>query len=72
MGWCSGTEVFDNVAKFVLKSNLPDRDKEDCLTALAEALEEQDWDCQNDSEFWEHPIVRNIMKELHPDWDWDE
>jgi len=69
MGWCSGTEVFDSVAGYVLDSNLTGEQKYDVLRQLANALEWQDWDCQSDSMYWDHPIVQRIFRELHPSWD---
>ena len=67
MGWCSATEIFDNVAGALLDSDKP-KDTKEVLTQLVGALEEGDWDCQSDSDYWDHPIVREIMKELHPHW----
>lgn len=65
MGWCSGTVVFDAVMDAVLK---PETDRAVMLRTLIDALEDMDWDCQQDSEYWEHPIVRQVMQEKHPDW----
>lgn len=73
MGWCGeATRVFDTVAEFVLKSTATDSEKTAVLKTLIEALEDEDWDCQNDSDYIDHPLVDGIMRELHPDWDWDE
>ncbi len=66
MGWCSGTEIFDAVAKVLLDDKPVD--KKATLIAVIDALEDGDWDCQSESEFWEHPIVREIMQERHPSW----
>ncbi len=70
MGWCSATLIFDNLADALL-SDKP-QDAESTLRALACALEDADWDCQQDSDYWDHPVVQKIMRELHPNWDWDE
>lgn len=72
MGWCSVTTVFDAVAKFVLDPNMPevitDEMKYEALNTLATMLEENDWDCQSDSDYYNHPIVQRIMHEHHPRW----
>jgi hypothetical protein len=70
MGWCSGTPIFDAVAKFVIESSQPEQAKVDVLKTLAEAMENEDWDCQDDSDYRDHPIVKRVLHELHPDWDW--
>jgi len=66
MGWCSGTEIFDKVA-WALLDKEPKHLKE-VLGLLIDALEDSDWDCQQDSDYWDHPVVQEIMRELHPDW----
>lgn len=44
MGWCSGTEIFDKVAAFVLNTAQADDDKVLVLCELADALEDEDWE----------------------------
>lgn len=77
MGWCSGTDVFDIICEAMLdpenKSINPDTfvvtsDTKSVLKRIIVELEEMDWDCQKESEFWEQPIVQEAFKELHPDW----
>lgn len=69
MGWCgSPTRVFDAVAKFVLETSEDDAKKTEVLRTLAVALEEEDWDCQFDSDYANHPLVDAIFRELHPTW----
>lgn len=70
MGWCSGTIVFDVVAE-VLLSDKP-INKEATLEVLISALEDMDWDCQSDSEFWDHPVVSAVFRKIHPTWFEDE
>lgn len=72
MGWCSGTYIFDMVAESLLSDNPVD--KKEVLTRLANALEDQDWDCHGESQYWDHPLVKEIFVELHPDWvdDYDD
>lgn len=66
MGWCSATRIFDSVCDAVL--NEEKTDPKEILMALVGELEGGDWDCQQDSAFWDNEIVQEIMKELHPDW----
>lgn len=66
MGWCSGTEIFDMMCESLL-SDTP-RSKKELLTELVGILEYMDWDCQQDSIFWDNPIVQEVMRELHPGW----
>ena len=64
MGWCSGTELFDSVCA-ELFSEAPLHTK---LVNIIEAFEDMDWDCQDDSDYRDHPAVVLAMAELHPDW----
>ena len=77
MGWCSATIIFDDLASFIVELSDADADMyidldkgKAVLKRLAIALEDNDWDCQSDSDYWDHPVVVEIFKELHPDWDW--
>jgi hypothetical protein len=65
MGWCSGTEIFDAVVEDLLN---PDLSKEDIIYNLILTLEGRDWDCQMESEYYDHPIVKKLFEEAHPDW----
>ena len=68
MGWCSATSIFDAMAKYVIDSPQTDDQKIAALAKLAQTLESEDWDCQQDSSFYEHPIVKRVFRQLHPDW----
>ncbi len=70
MGWCSGTQVFDPICT-VLLSDEP-IDKKAVLRHVIESLEDNDWDCQSDSAYYDHPLVREVMREMHPTWFDDE
>lgn len=63
MGWCSATEIFDLVVEPLLEGEVTDKDKK-VIGELIIALEGNDWDCQQDSQYWYHPIVKQIYKEL--------
>ena len=63
MGWCSATEIFDAVAGALLNEG-PKKSPEEILKFLAEVLQDNDWDCELDSEYSNHPVVRKIFIEL--------
>lgn len=69
MGWCSGTPIFDAVAKEVLNnSDLTEEQQATILTVLIKAMWSQDWDCEQDSAYYEHPVVESIFRKLEPEW----
>lgn len=63
MGWASGVEVFDAIAGMLLKDRI---DKQKILETLIEALENQDWDTQQDSQYWDHPMVQAAFRKMNP------
>lgn len=55
MGWCGGTEVFDAVADQIL-IDYPEYlqpNEIDILCVLGKALQEKDWDCENESAYFD-------------------
>lgn len=70
MGWCSATGIFDAVAAELLSDT--ELDKRALLRKLINTLEDMDWDCQAESVYWNHPMVRSIFKELDPELFEDE
>ena len=66
MGFASGVYIFDNIAEAIL-SDKP-IDKRRILKSVIGALEDADWDTHADSGFYENPLVREVLKEMHPDW----
>lgn len=69
MGWCGGAEIFDAVAKDMFDpiNDYAVFEKKRVLTVLAKALENCDWDCQSDSAYFDHPIVKEIFDNLSAD-----
>lgn len=65
MGWCSATEIFDTVVSALVDEDLPD--VETTIKQLINALEDGDWDCQTDSDYWDHPIVRKCFEAVSPE-----
>ena len=72
MGWCSATVIFDSVCDSLLVDGDKKPTPEETIRALAAALEDGDWDCQQDSAYYGHPVVQKVMRELHPNWFDDE
>lgn len=74
MGWCSGTDIFDKMVAHILsRDHLSDAQKRETVKELIVVLEDHDWDCQSDSDYyWDQSLVREIFHELHPDWFEDE
>lgn len=68
MGWSSGYLVFDHIVSSFIDSNLSRKEKIKILVALIEALEDQDWDCQFDSKYWDNSIVVAAWQRVHPEW----
>lgn len=66
MGWCSATEIFDDMCSALLDEEKPE--VEALLSRLITVLEDNDWDCQPDSAYYDHPIVQKLMREKHPRW----
>jgi hypothetical protein len=67
VGWCSGTEIFDKTVKLILQYCIVE-DAKEFIVELIKILEFQDWDCQQDSEWYDNDLVRECFKEVHPDW----
>lgn len=67
MGWCSGTPIFDAVAENVLDSDLSVERQFVIMRVLAEIMLDQDWDCESDSAYYDHPIVQRVLRELNGD-----
>lgn len=64
MGWCSATIIFDNVCDALIGEGNAKLEPREALKALALALLDGDWDCESDSAYWDHPIVKSVMLEI--------
>lgn len=66
MGWCSATVIFDTVVESLLDETV---DKKETIKYLINVLEDGDWDCQSESDYWEHPLVKECFIETgHKNW----
>jgi hypothetical protein len=65
MGWCSGTIIFDRTVEALL---YPGRlDKKEFIKELITSLRNSDWDCEFDSSYITHPLVKEAFIELDPE-----
>ena len=60
MGWCSATQIFDDVCDAIFNEKA---DKEKILDRLIGTLQDMDWDCEMDSAYVDHPVVRKLFIE---------
>lgn len=66
MGWCSGTQIFDAFCGIMFEPE--NTDFNEILKQFIAELENMDWDCHQDSAYWDKPVVQKAMRELHPSW----
>ncbi len=70
MGWCSGTQLFDLFCQIMFEPK--NTDLNETMKQIIGAMEDMDWDCHQDSVYWDTPVVQKAMRELHPKWFEDE
>lgn len=70
MGWSSGGEIFDPVARELVLADLPDDVVATVLASLIRELCAGDWDTLDESvqEFRSEPAVMAAFKRAAPDW----
>jgi len=65
MGWSGGTEIFDCVADELIEvyssCDIPMYKVMNILSALKCTLEDQDWDTLNESTYWTHPKIGDVL-----------
>lgn len=66
MGWASAGEIFDPVARALVELNAPDQVKTQVLGDLIGALQDGDWDTEDESleEFKDDPAIVEAFR-LH-------
>jgi hypothetical protein len=65
MGWCGGTTILDAVFEVMVEKPT---DTGAILRALITALEDADCDTLDESWYSDHPMMRNAMIDLHPEY----
>lgn len=72
MGWVNGTDIFDKTADALIeadykwKRNVEPEELDEYivinpLKVLYEQLASFDWDTEYESEYWDHPIIGQIL-----------
>lgn len=65
MGWSGATPIFDTVVEDLLETpNLHEDDFNRILYNLALVMEDMDWDTACESEYWNHPRVKQVFIDL--------
>ena len=67
MGWASGSEVMDGIIEVVQKEIKDPEVRFRLYKGIIVALEDQDWDTENECEGQDDAYDKALMK-LHPDW----
>lgn len=68
MGWVSGVHVFDGIVGAILNEKISNQSKSELIKTVAILLAEHDWDTESDSNYYDHPVVQEVFKELYPWW----
>lgn len=71
MGWCSGTGIFDDIMEAILNGSHEDfySYQKNIVEALTKAMWRHDWDCEPDSDYLFHPLVKEVFIELDSRWE---
>lgn len=64
MGWCSATSIFDGVVNAALESEINDDALFNIVSSLYHELTMMDWDCICDSQYFNEPRIKSILKEI--------
>ena len=67
MGWASGSIVMEKIVSFASKYVPDETARQSFYTEMISALEDQDWDCQ-DEFLGQDDAYDAAIKELHPEW----
>jgi len=70
MGFGSGVDIFDDVQREIVEADdLTDAQKTGILVIVIKALENHDWDTQqDDSGYYDEGPTKEAFKKVHPDW----
>lgn len=70
MGWCSGTEIFDEAIDAAIEAGVHSSRLYTFAKRLTSIMKDHDWDCEPDSKHFEQegPVRKAIMDEN----EWDE
>lgn len=65
MGWASGGEIFDDVARALIDAGVGERVKHTVLGRLIDKLRDGDWDTEGESleQFGDDPVIVALFRE---------
>lgn len=75
MGWASGGEIFNVVADGLIKAGASDDIKRSVLSSVCDALQENDWDTEDESleRYKDDPVIVQVFADHDVTTDyWDE
>lgn len=65
MGWNGGTEIFDKFMTLLLDDDMTKTEK---IEKFYSVLQDGDWDTENESDYFHHPLVEEVFQKLWPHW----
>ncbi|MHA1961821.1 MAG: hypothetical protein ACW99U_16480 [Candidatus Thorarchaeota archaeon] len=68
MGWCSGTDLFDDIAGELFSLELDEEVTREKLRNIIIDFQNNDWDCEQESMYAGVPIFDNALKEADEYW----
>jgi hypothetical protein len=67
MGWCSGSDIFDDLITCAQKYIPDNKKREEFYKEMIRSFEGHDWDCQDEC-IGTDDAFDAALKELHPTW----
>lgn len=65
MGRCSASDIWDDIAPVILKSEtIANLDKIELLEVLINSLLNYDWDCYGEDDSWFNPLTQLALKRV--------
>ena len=68
MGWARGTELFDGVIDAALPMTMTAVNRQYLFEKILDLFMDYDWDCINESKYWENPDFQVAYQKLCPDY----
>lgn len=68
MGWSSGTQIFDDAVGAILESDASEHHKIRIIIHLIDTLFRRDWDCECESDYFKHPLVKTAFILFDPSY----
>lgn len=71
MGWASATYLVRRIVKLCQRTMPDPNERRSFYIEIIEFFEDEDWDTQ-DEMLGVDPAFDAAMRQIHPDWDWEE